>query len=95
MRTLIPAIVALITLPASAMAQAPLAAVICDETQIMNQRLASFHRAERSASGLRDPETIMEVWTDVDGAWALVMARSNGTSCIVAMGEAWTAHPTS
>lgn len=40
--------------------------------------------------GLRDPETILEVWVIVrNGDWVIVQNYANGTSCIVAMGENW------
>ena len=38
---------------------------------------------------LRDPETVLEVWTSPQGRWTLVQSHANGQSCIVAMGENW------
>ncbi|MEM9637104.1 MAG: hypothetical protein AAGA94_05610 [Pseudomonadota bacterium] len=32
----------------------------------------------------------MEVWTDRQGDWTMVVRYASGTSCIVAMGEHWT-----
>ena len=48
--------------------------------------------AERHGMGLRDPDTMLDVWvTQQDGAWMIVQSYANGTSCIVAMGEHWEA----
>ena len=76
----------LIAVPASAN---PIADVICDTTLRMEKRLEETLRAERTASGMRSGAQIMEVWTDPEGDWALVMRYATGTSCIVAMGAHW------
>ncbi|WP_298847375.1 hypothetical protein [uncultured Ruegeria sp.] len=34
----------------------------------------------------------MEVWTDQNGDWTMVVTYATGTSCIVAMGEHWHDH---
>ena len=50
--------------------------------------------AERQGTGLRDPETLVEIWiTPSNGDWLIVQNYTNGTSCIVAMGEYWEATP--
>ncbi|WP_390910378.1 hypothetical protein [Pseudosulfitobacter sp. SM2401] len=39
---------------------------------------------------MRDPETLLEIWvTERNGDWIIVQNYTNGTSCIVAMGEHW------
>ncbi|KIN78776.1 putative signal peptide protein [Sulfitobacter mediterraneus KCTC 32188] len=46
--------------------------------------------AERRALGFRGPETLLEVWIDPRTQdWTLVQTYTNGTSCIIAMGEHW------
>lgn len=46
--------------------------------------------AERQGTGLRDPETMLEVWvTPASGDWMIVQHYASGTSCIVAMGAHW------
>jgi len=46
--------------------------------------------AQRQGMGLRDPDTIIEVWvTARNGDWVIVQNYANGTSCIVAMGAHW------
>ena len=50
--------------------------------------------AERQGMGLRDPDTMLEVWVNPrDGEWMIVQNYANGTSCIVAMGEHWETGP--
>lgn len=56
----------------------------------MSQRLTSRLGATLSAKGLRNPEEVVELWTDAEGDWTMVIAYSSGASCIVAMGEHWT-----
>jgi hypothetical protein len=48
--------------------------------------------AERQGSGLRGPETLLEIWVShQNGDWVIVQNYANGTSCIVAMGAHWEA----
>lgn len=83
-RRLIPFLV----LAAPVSAQSPIAEVICVPRAELVQRLSG---AKLTGSGLRDAETVMEVWTRASGDWTLVQSHANGTACILAMGEAWEA----
>ena len=78
-----------VALSASQSAAKPLADVICERTSILEDRLSITMRSEKIGQGLRGPETLMEMWTSDRGDWTLVMTRTDGTSCIVAMGEQW------
>ena len=78
-----------IALGASQATAKPLADVICEQTSVLEDRLAVTMRSEKIGQGMRGPETLMEMWTSDRGDWTLVMTRTNGTSCIVAMGEQW------
>jgi hypothetical protein len=78
----------LLALPVGA---SPIAEVICAPTDQMQVRLKTQFGIERTASGLRGPEQVMEVWTDSQGDWTMVVRYASGTSCIVAMGEHWVA----
>lgn len=69
-------------------AQSPIAEVICVPRAELVQRLSG---AEVTGSGLRDTETVLEVWTKASGDWTLVQSYADGTACILAMGEAWEA----
>lgn len=78
-------------LPAAA--QSPISEVVCDPTARLHDRLTHQFGAARTSSGIRDREQIMEVWTDPQGDWTLVVTYTTGTSCIVAMGTAWQVDP--
>ncbi|MEY8842989.1 hypothetical protein AB9K41_28485, partial [Cribrihabitans sp. XS_ASV171] len=71
-------------------ARSPIAEVICELTERMHDKLRHQFGETRSATGIRDPEQVMEVWTDARGGWTLVVTYASGTSCIVAMGENWS-----
>lgn len=83
-RRLIP----LLALAGPAAAQSPIAEVICVSRTELVHRLKG---AEVTGSGLRDTETVLEVWTRASGDWTLVQSYADGTACILAMGEAWEA----
>lgn len=71
-------------------AQAQMSDLTCDDSTRLSQMLSEVMGAERRALGLREPETLLEVWIDPRTAdWTLVQSYANGTSCIIAMGEHW------
>lgn len=75
-----------------AFAQAQMTDVSCDNSARMMRTLSEILGAERQGTGLRDPDTMIEVWvTRHSGDWMIVQTYANGTSCIVAMGEHWEA----
>jgi hypothetical protein len=78
----------LLVLPLPVAAQSPIAEVICAPRAEMVARLRG---ADVTGAGLRDTETVLEVWSRPSGDWALVQTYANGTACILAMGEAWEA----
>ena len=73
-----------------AVAQSQTADVTCDDSARLKHMLSNTMQAERRALGLRGPETVLEVWIDPRTQdWTLVQTYTNGTSCIIAMGEHW------
>ncbi|WP_407492220.1 hypothetical protein [Pseudooceanicola sp. MF1-13] len=80
----------LIALALPAAATNPIADVICEPKARMTEKLTRNLRSERKSMGLRGPEQVVEVWTDSQGDWTMVITYASGQSCIVAMGEAWT-----
>ncbi|MFP4044502.1 MAG: hypothetical protein ACLFTP_08055 [Rhodosalinus sp.] len=74
-----------------ATAASPIAEVLCEPTERMHAKLSQQFGERRTATGLRGPEEVMEVWTDARGDWTLVVRYAHGLSCIVAMGEHWQA----
>jgi len=82
-------VLSLMLLASPAAAVSPIAEILCEPRERMEQRLSQNFIATRSALGVRSPDQVMEVWTDARGDWTLVMRYANGQSCIVAMGEDW------
>lgn len=77
-----------------AQATSPIAEVICAPSAELTDRLESQFGESLRAQGLRDHETMLEVWSsDRTGRWTLVMSYASGQSCIVAMGEHWDQIP--
>jgi hypothetical protein len=79
-------LIPLMLLAGPALAQSPIAEVVCLPRAELALRLSG---AELAAAGLRDADTVLEVWARPSGAWTLVQVHANGMSCILAMGEAW------
>lgn len=73
-------------------AKSPIAEVLCEDTQKLTDKLVHQFGEKRTATGLRGPEQIVEIWTDRHGDWTMVVTYATGTSCIVAMGEEWANH---
>lgn len=77
-----------------AVAHAEFSDVSCDDRVRLTETLENVQGAERQGMGLRDPETMLEVWvTPRNGEWVIVQNYTNGTACIVAMGEYWEGAP--
>ena len=80
----------LISLTAPVSAHAAMADISCDDRARITDTLQNVLGAERQGMGLRDPDTMLEIWvTQRNGNWLIVQSYANGTSCIVAMGEHW------
>jgi predicted methyltransferase len=88
---LIPALAGAMLMAAPpAAATTPIAEMLCSLRSDMQTRLSVQFRAERSAVGIRDKDSVVEVWTEPGtGNWTMVVTYAAGTSCIVAMGEGW------
>ena len=85
---ILPIIAVSMTLPTVVDARMP--DVSCDDSARMMNMLTKVLGAERQGKGLRDPDTMLEVWvTRRNGEWMIVQNYANGTSCIVAMGDHW------
>ncbi|MEL6642230.1 MAG: hypothetical protein AAFP98_13140 [Pseudomonadota bacterium] len=71
-------------------APAQMSDLSCDDSDRLNERLVDILGATRQSFGLRDPETLLEVWVmPRNSEWFIVQNYANGTSCIVAIGEHW------
>lgn len=87
MRMLVTILLALV--PVAAGAISPIEEAWCEPRAQLERKLERQFGAGRRAVGVRDPEQVMELWTDAEGDWTLVVSYAAGMSCIVAMGEHW------
>ncbi len=69
----------------------PIAEIVCAPTPQMKDKLTLQFGTTRTAIGMRNPEEVMELWTDDRGDWTMVVTYATGKSCIVAMGQDWMA----
>lgn len=75
---------------APSLSEANLLDLTCDDRGRLETTLTDTLGATRQGAGLRDPETLLEVWvSSKSGDWLIVQNYSNGKACIVAMGEHW------
>lgn len=68
--------------------------LICAQrTDLLGSLAREYSEAPR-ALGLANNGTVMELLSARDGrTWTLLMSRPDGTSCVVAAGEAWESLP--
>jgi hypothetical protein len=76
-----------------ATAESPIAEVVCAGRAVMVNKLTYAYGSSVAATGLRDIEAVIEVWTAPNGRWTLVQTYTDGMTCILAMGEAWDMPP--
>lgn len=82
-----------LVLPSPLAAWSPLAEVICAPRPEILARIAAQGGAQLTGTGLRDAETVIEVWSSARGHWTMVQSHANGTACILAMGSDWETPP--
>lgn len=67
--------------------------VLCRERSeivgILNRR---FNETQRSF-GLQNDRRVLELYASPSGSWTALVTMPNGTSCVIAAGEAWTILP--
>ena len=87
-----PSLLTAFALVVPAIAQAQFTDLVCDDTMRLREQLRTIVGATPQAHGLRDPETMIEVWiVPSSGDWTIVQKYANGTSCVLAIGEYWEA----
>ncbi len=66
----------------------------CTTRSEIGERLACDYAETPVAAGLASSGAVIEVFTSGDGStWTIVVTRPEGTSCLVATGEAWMTLP--
>jgi hypothetical protein len=69
--------------------QHPADAVCADHDALLSSLASQYKEAPREI-GLAGDGSVVELTTTADGrTWTLLITRSDGTTCIIAAGEAW------
>ncbi len=62
----------------------------CADRTTVTTRLTDKFGEEFAGGGLRNAESIFEVWMSEDsGTWTIIMTRPDGKSCVMAAGTNW------
>jgi hypothetical protein len=80
------AVVTALSLPA-------MAQTVCGERTKFLRHLSSGYSEAPVAMGLVSNGSILEVLASKKGSWTIIVTRPDGTSCVVAAGEAWEEMP--
>ena len=75
--------------PVCADSVSPISEIWCAGRDVIARALTQRQGAELRGQGIRDQDSVMELWADRAGAWTLVVSYSDGRTCVVAMGDAW------
>jgi len=67
----------------------PLTEVWCMDRADLVAKLTAQFQLVQVGQGMRDPESVMELWSGPKGDWTLVTSYANGRACVVSMGAAW------
>jgi hypothetical protein len=63
---------------------------ICGEREVIVQRLQEKYSETRQAMGLQQNNGVVEIFASSEsGTWTILVTLPNGTTCLVAAGEAW------
>jgi hypothetical protein len=81
--------IVLLAMASPAAAEGPMSEIWCGGRDEITRALVVRMGAELRGQGLRDPDSVMELWADRSGKWTMVVAYADGRSCIVAAGDAW------
>ena len=84
-KTIAATLVALAAVPASAEETKN-----CADRTTITERLTSGYGEKFAGGGLRNAESIFEVWmSDDSGTWTILMTSPDGQSCVMAAGTNW------
>ena len=62
----------------------------CADRSTITERLKSGYGEEFAGGGLRNSDSIFEVWmSDASGTWTILMTTPDGKSCVLAAGTDW------
>ncbi len=66
-----------------------LAQTVCGERGDFLRHLSGSYHERPAAISLVSDGAVLEVLTSEKGSWTIIVTRPDGTSCVVAAGEAW------
>ncbi|HEU0220928.1 MAG TPA: hypothetical protein VFR34_01775 [Paracoccaceae bacterium] len=68
---------------------------VCGERTAIVQRLQDKYGETRQSMGLQQNNGVVEIFaSDESGTWTILVTMPNGTTCLVAAGEAWDGNAT-
>ena len=62
---------------------------ICENREAVIAGLASQYSEKPVSMGYTAQGTILEILASPDGSWTMIESSSDGTTCLVANGDAW------
>tara|TARA_Y100000310_G_scaffold344909_1_gene460419 strand:+ start:18295 stop:18603 length:309 start_codon:yes stop_codon:yes gene_type:complete len=71
------------------MPQTSMAQALCGERDNFLTHLGKNHKEAPAAMGVTSSGRVIEVLTSENGSWTIIVTHPNGTSCMLAAGEAW------
>lgn len=69
--------------------QAASAQALCGDRTNFLKHLGKSYKEAPTAMGLTSNGKVIEVLTSEKGSWTIIVTNPEGTSCVVAAGEAW------
>jgi len=85
--------VKMIALAATVAALPAAAETACATRPLFLDRLSRSYAEAPVAMGLVSNGFVLEVLASANGSWTIILTEPNGTSCVVATGEAWQSLP--
>ena len=79
---------------AAFLASPAMAQSVCGDRGDFLSHLSHNYAEAPVAMGLVSNGTILEVLVSKNGSWTVIVTRPDGTSCLLAAGEAWEELPT-
>ena len=61
----------------------------CGAREAVIERLSARYGEQRLGAGFQNGRGVLELFAAKSGSWTLLLTLPNGSSCIVAAGEAW------
>lgn len=63
---------------------------LCGQRNVMIGDLESAYGEYLIAEGLVSTDSVVEVTVSLEGTWTILLTKTSGQSCVLAVGEGWT-----